>query len=144
MRQWVSVLLALGRAIAWASLTHGGFAVLTLGLCVCGRRHRAPLGFGLAALAPTQTGKGSGVLNSCSFLGGAVGVAGGGIRFGVAGFEGLLMLVGLSALPLPQSGRPKKVPLTPPTTPQILVGFAAVGDPISPHASDRMHIARPP
>jgi hypothetical protein len=72
----------------------------------------------LAALAPTQTGKGSGVLNSCSFLGRAVAVTGGGIRFGVAGFEGFLtlpflMLVGLSALPLPQPGRPKKVPLTP-------------------------------
>jgi hypothetical protein len=36
MRQWASVLLALGRAIAWASLTHGGFAVLTFGLCVVG------------------------------------------------------------------------------------------------------------
>jgi hypothetical protein len=94
MRQWASVLLALGRAIAWASLTHGGFAVLTFGLCVAGL--------------------------------------------------GLLMLVGLSALPLPQPGRPKKVPLTSPTTPQILVGFAAVGDPISPLASDRMHLARPP
>jgi hypothetical protein len=38
------------------------------------------------------------VLNSCSFLGGTVGVTGGGIAFGVAGFEGVLMLVGLSAL----------------------------------------------
>jgi hypothetical protein len=36
MREWVSLLLALGCAIAWASLTHGGFAVLTLGLCVVG------------------------------------------------------------------------------------------------------------
>jgi len=29
-------------------------------------------------------------------------------RFGVAGFEGVLMLVGLSALPLPSQGGPKK------------------------------------
>jgi hypothetical protein len=36
MREWVSVLLALGCAIARASLTPGGFAVLTLGLCVVG------------------------------------------------------------------------------------------------------------
>src|ERR1700722_7766132 len=45
----------------------------------CRRRHRAPLRLGLAAFAPTQTGKGSGVLNSGSFLGGTVGVTGGGI-----------------------------------------------------------------
>jgi hypothetical protein len=38
------------------------------------------------------------VLNSCSFLGGAVGVTGGGIAFGVAGFEGVLMVVTLSTL----------------------------------------------
>ncbi len=34
--------------------------------------------------APTETGRGSGVLNSCSFLGGTVGVTGGGIAFGLA------------------------------------------------------------
>jgi len=53
---------------------------------------------GLAALLKTQAGKGSGVLNSCSFLGGTVGVTGGGIVFGLAGFGGVLVLVGLSAL----------------------------------------------
>jgi hypothetical protein len=36
MREWVSLLLALGCAIAWATLTHGGFAVRTLDLCVVG------------------------------------------------------------------------------------------------------------
>jgi MFS family permease len=97
-----SLLLALGCAIAWASLTHAGFAVLMLGLCVVGAGIALPYAsaprIGLAALAPTQTGKGSGVLNSCSFLGGTVGVTGGGIAFGVAGFEGVLMLVTLSTL----------------------------------------------
>jgi MFS family permease len=97
-----SLLLALGCAIAWASVTHAGFAALMLGLCVVGAGIALPYAsaprIGLAALAPTQTGKGSGMLNSCSFLGGTVGVTGGGIAFGVAGFEGVLMLVGLSAL----------------------------------------------
>lgn len=36
MREWVSLLLALGCAIARASLTHGGFAARTLDLCVVG------------------------------------------------------------------------------------------------------------
>jgi MFS family permease len=97
-----SLLLALGCTIAWASVTHAGFVVLMLGLCVVGAGIALPYAsaprIGLAALAPTQTGKGSGMLNSCSFLGGTVGVTGGGIAFGVAGFEGVLMLVGLSAL----------------------------------------------
>ena len=45
---------------------------------------------GLAALPPTQAGKGSGVLDACSFLGGTVGVTCGGIVFGAAGFAGVL------------------------------------------------------
>jgi DHA2 family multidrug resistance protein-like MFS transporter len=106
-----SLLLALGCAVAWASLTWtspvwaspaGGFAVLMLGLFVAGAGIALPYAcaprIGLAALLETQTGKGSGILNSCSFLGGTVGVTGGGIVFGVAGFGGVLVLVGLSAL----------------------------------------------
>ena len=53
---------------------------------------------GLATLPPQQAGKGSGMLNSCSFLGGTVGVTFGGILFALAGFAGVLALLGLSAL----------------------------------------------
>ena len=53
---------------------------------------------GLATLPQTQAGKGSGVLNACSFLGGTVGVTCGGAIFGRAGFAGVLLLVALSAL----------------------------------------------
>jgi predicted MFS family arabinose efflux permease len=53
---------------------------------------------GLTTLPQSQAGKGSGVLNSCSFLGGTVGVTCGGIVFGHAGFPGVLALLGLSAL----------------------------------------------
>jgi MFS family permease len=97
-----SLLLGLGCAIAWASVTHAGFAVLLLGLSLVGAGVALPYAsaprIGLAALSPTETGKGSGVLNSCSFLGGALGVTAGGIAFGMAGFEGVLTAVGLSAL----------------------------------------------
>jgi hypothetical protein len=97
-----SLLLALGCAIAWGSLAGAGFAVLMVGLFAAGAGIALPYAsaprIGLAALSETQTGKGSGILNSCSFLGGTVGVTGGGIVFGVAGFEGVLVLVGLSAL----------------------------------------------
>jgi predicted MFS family arabinose efflux permease len=97
-----SLLLALGCAIAWASATDAAFAALLLGLCAVGGGIALPYAsaprIGLAALLPTETGKGSGVLNSCSFLGGTVGVTGGGIAFGHAGFRGVLALVALSAL----------------------------------------------
>jgi MFS transporter, DHA2 family, multidrug resistance protein len=97
-----SLLLALGCPIAWESLAGKGFAVLMVGLFVAGAGIALPYAsaprIGLAALAETQTGKGSGVLNSCSFLGGTVGVTAGGIVFGVTGFDGVLALVGLSAL----------------------------------------------
>jgi MFS transporter, DHA2 family, multidrug resistance protein len=105
MRQMMvggSLLLALGCAIAWESLAGTGFAVLMVGLFVAGAGIALPYAsaprIGLAALAETQTGKGSGVLNSCSFLGGTVGVTAGGIVFGITGFDGVLVLVGLSAL----------------------------------------------
>jgi predicted MFS family arabinose efflux permease len=76
--------------------------VLMLGLFAAGAGIALPYAstprICLAALLPTQTGKGSGVLNSCSFLGGTVGVTVGGIVFDFAGFGGVLALVGLSAL----------------------------------------------
>ncbi len=80
-----SLLLALGCAIGWASATDAGFAALLIGLCAVGAGIALPYAsaprIGLAALLPTDTGRGSGVLNSCSFLGGTVGVTGGGIAF---------------------------------------------------------------
>ncbi len=97
-----SLLLAIGCAIAWASLGDGGFAALIFGLCIVGAGIALPYAsaprIGLAALLPAQTGKGSGMLNSCSFLGGTVGVTGGGIAFRAAGFGGVLAMAGISAL----------------------------------------------
>jgi MFS family permease len=97
-----SLLLAMGCAIAWESVAGAGFAVLMVGFFVAGAGIALPYAsapkIGLAALSETQTGKGSGILNSSSFLGGTVGVTSCGILFGVAGFRGVLVLVGLSAL----------------------------------------------
>ena len=97
-----SLLLAVGCAIVWVSLARGGIMALMLGLLTAGAGIALPYAsaprIGLAALPPTQAGKGSGVLNACSFLGGTVGVTCGGIVFGTAGFAGVLVLLGLSAL----------------------------------------------
>jgi MFS family permease len=59
-----SLLIALGSAIAWASAWDAGFAALLLGLCAAGAGIALPYAsaprIGLAALTPTETGRGSG------------------------------------------------------------------------------------
>jgi MFS family permease len=97
-----SALLALGCAIAWLALTGAGFAVLMVGLFAAGAGIALPYSsaprIGLAALPQTLAGKGSGILNSSSFLGGTVGVTAGGVLFGAFGITGVLALVAISAL----------------------------------------------
>jgi MFS transporter, DHA2 family, multidrug resistance protein len=97
-----SALLALGCAIAWLALAGAGFAVLMVGLFAAGAGIALPYSsaprIGLAALPQTLAGKGSGILNSSSFLGGTVGVTAGGVLFGVFGLTGVLALVAISAL----------------------------------------------
>ena len=96
------LLLVLGCAVGWASAQGAGFVALMFALFVIGAGIALPYAsaprIALAALAPTQAGKGSGVINSCSFLGGTVGVTCGGIVYGVGGFANVLALVALSAL----------------------------------------------
>jgi MFS family permease len=97
-----SALLALGCAIAWLALAGAGFVVLMVGLFAAGAGIALPYSsaprIGLAALPQTLAGKGSGILNSSSFLGGTVGVTAGGVLFGVFGLTGVLALVAISAL----------------------------------------------
>src|SRR3954468_19896612 len=97
-----SLLLGVGCAIVWASLAGGGIAALMLGLLAAGAGIALPYAsaprIGLAALPPTQAGKGSGVLNACSFLGGTIGVTCGGIVFAEASFAGVLVLLAMTAL----------------------------------------------
>ncbi len=96
------LLLVVGCAIGGVSELGAGFVVLMLALFVIGAGIALPYAsaprIALAALSPTQAGKGSGAINSCSFLGGTVGVTCGGIVFGVGGFANVLALVALSAL----------------------------------------------
>jgi MFS transporter, DHA2 family, multidrug resistance protein len=98
-----SLLLAAGCAIIWSSLQmNATFTLLMPGLFVAGIGialvYASAPRLGLATLPPTQAGKGSGMLNSCSFLGGTVGVTFGGLVFASAGLSGVLVLLGVSAL----------------------------------------------
>jgi MFS family permease len=97
-----ALLLALGCAIVWTSLAPADLALRTLGLIAAGAGIAVPYAtaprIGLAALSPVQVGRGSGVINSCSFLGGTVGVTCGGIVLGIIGFAGVLAQIALAAL----------------------------------------------
>ena len=97
-----SLLLAAGCMILWFAQAEKMLVVLMLGLLVIGVGIALPYAsaprIGLGALPLSQAGKGSGMLNSCSFLGGTVGVTLGGLVFAFVGFPGVLALLGLSGL----------------------------------------------
>jgi MFS family permease len=97
-----SLLLVVGCTILWFAQAENALVLLLFGLSVVGVGIALPYAsaphIGLGALPQTQVGKGSGMLNSCSFLGGTVGVTLGGIAFAVVGFSGVLALLGFSGL----------------------------------------------
>ena len=97
-----SLLLAVGCMILWFAQAEEMLAALMFGLLVVGIGIALPYAsaprIGLGALPLSQAGKGSGMLNSCSFLGGTVGVTLGGLAFAFVGFPGVLALLGLSGL----------------------------------------------
>jgi hypothetical protein len=97
-----SLLLVVGCLILWLAQAEKTLVVLMFGLLVIGIGIALPYAsaprIGLGALPLSQAGKGSGMLNSCSFLGGTVGVTLGGLAFAFVGFPGVLALLGLSGL----------------------------------------------
>jgi len=92
---------ALGCLLVRTGLAGQG-ALLSAGLFVTGAgialAYASAPRLGLAALSQSQSGQGSGMLNSCSFLGGTLGVTCGGIAFTWARFDGVLAVVSVSAL----------------------------------------------
>jgi len=96
------LLTTLGCAVVGIAVAGAGMVMLTLGLLAIGAGIALPYAsgprLGLAALPADAAGQASGILNSCSFLGGTVGVTAGGIALGIAGFPGVLAVIALSAL----------------------------------------------
>jgi len=88
--------------VLWIALAATQPALRYVGLFAIGAGIALPYAsaprIALAALPETQSGEGSGLVNSSSFLGGTVGVTCGGIVFGLAGFPGVVVLLGLFAL----------------------------------------------
>lgn len=93
---------AAGCLLVYLGVTGAGLLMLTLGLFVAGVGIALPYAsaprLGLSALSDSQAGQGSGMLNSCSFLGGTIGVTCGGIAFTHQGIGAVLAVVAVSAL----------------------------------------------
>ena len=91
------VLIVIASAIVGLAIAGGGMVVLAIGLFVMGAGLAIPYALAprlaLSALPPSQAGQGSGIVNACTFLGGSVGVASGGIAFTLAGFDGVLATI---------------------------------------------------
>jgi hypothetical protein len=92
----------MGSVAIAAGIAGGGVIVLLAGLLLMGAGLALPYAsaprLALSALAPEQTGKGSGMINACTFLAGSVGVAGSAIAEGPGGFYGVLAMIGMAGL----------------------------------------------
>ena len=93
---------AAGCLLVHVGMARAGLLALGLGLFVTGAGIALPYAsaprLGLSALSDSQAGQGSGMLNSCSFLGGTIGVTCGGIAFTHHGIGAVLVVVAVSAL----------------------------------------------
>jgi hypothetical protein len=95
-------LVVIASGIIAGGIAGGGIVVILAGFLVMGAGLALPYAsaprLALSALAPEQAGKGSGMINACTFLAGSVGVAGGAIAEELGGFSGVLALVAIAGL----------------------------------------------
>src|SRR5216684_2749058 len=95
-------LIAIASAIIGAAIAEDGMVLLAIGFLVMGAGLAVPYALAprlaLSALAPTQAGQGSGIINACTFLGGSVGVAGGATALALGGFPAVLTMIALAGI----------------------------------------------
>jgi MFS family permease len=93
---------AVGCLLLHVGVIRAGLPMLVLAFFVTGAGIALPYAsaprLGLSALSDSQAGQGSGMLNSCSFLGGTIGVTCGGMAFMHQGIGAVLAVVAISAL----------------------------------------------
>lgn len=95
-------LIAIASVIVGLAVSGGGPILLAIGLLLMGAGLAVPYAsaprLALSALAPTQRGQGSGIVNACTFLAGSCGVAGGAMAFALGGFIAVLAMIALAGL----------------------------------------------
>jgi len=95
-------LIAIASAVIGAAVAGGGMVLLAIGFFAMGAGLAVPYALAprlaLSALAPTQAGQGSGIINACTFLGGSCGVAGGATALALGGFPAVLTMIALAGI----------------------------------------------
>jgi MFS family permease len=95
-------LIAIASAVIGAAIAGGGMVLLAIGFFAMGAGLAVPYALAprlaLSALAPTQAGQGSGIINACTFLGGSCGVAGGATALSLGGFPAVLTMIALAGI----------------------------------------------
>jgi MFS family permease len=96
------LLIAAACLVIGLAVTRGGFVLLASGLSLLGAGLAVPYALAprlaLSVLSPAQAGRGAGIVNACTFLGGSLGVAGGATAMALAGFTGVLGMIALAGL----------------------------------------------
>jgi MFS family permease len=96
------MLIVIASAVIAASAAHRSFFPLLGGLFAIGVGLALPYAtaprLALSALPSGQSGQSSGIVNACTFLGGSMGVTGGGIAYALGGLPLVMALVAGAAL----------------------------------------------
>jgi len=94
--------IAIASAIVGAAILESSPTLMAIGFLVMGAALAVPYAsaprLALSALSPAQAGRGSGIINACTFLGGSIGVAGGAIAFALGGFLAVLTMIALAGI----------------------------------------------
>ena len=95
-------LITIAGAIIGMSTSEGGMVLLVIGFLLMGAGLAVPYALAprlaLSVLSPEQAGQGSGIVNACTFLGGSIGVAGGGVAYVLGGFAAVLVMIALAGI----------------------------------------------
>jgi MFS family permease len=95
-------LIATAGAIIGVAIAGGGMVLLAIGFLVMGVGLAVPYALAprlaLSVLPPAQVGQGSGIVNTCTFLAGSVGVAGGATAVALGGFVAVLKMIALAGI----------------------------------------------
>jgi MFS family permease len=96
------VLIVIACVVIGLAIAGHGMVLLPIGFLVMGAGLAVPYALAprlaLSALSPAQTGKGSGIVNACTFLGGSGGVAGGATAFALGGFVAVLTMIAFAGM----------------------------------------------
>jgi MFS family permease len=96
------VLIVIACVVIGLAIAGHGMVLLAIGFLVMGAGLAVPYALAprlaLSALSPAQTGKGSGIVNACTFLGGSGGVAGGATAFALGGFVAVLTMIAFAGM----------------------------------------------